>query len=74
MNLGRVLITGGAGVVGSTIADHAVRAGAEEVVVFDVVFHQAAIPHHAVCVEPNGIDLRIAALRGLSSVPGDRES
>jgi hypothetical protein len=54
MNVGRVLITGGAGVVGSTIADHAVRAGAEEVVVCDVVFHQAAIPHHAVCVEPNG--------------------
>jgi UDP-glucose 4-epimerase len=35
MTFGRILITGGAGVVGSTIADHAVRAGAEEIVVFD---------------------------------------
>ena len=35
MSLGRVLITGGAGVVGSTIADQVVQAGATEVVVFD---------------------------------------
>jgi UDP-glucose 4-epimerase len=35
MSLGRVLITGGAGLVGSTIADHAVRAGADEIVVLD---------------------------------------
>lgn len=35
--LGRVLITGGAGTVGSTIADHAIRAGADEVVVFDTL-------------------------------------
>jgi UDP-glucose 4-epimerase len=35
VNLDRVLITGGAGAVGSTIADHAVRSGAREVVVFD---------------------------------------
>jgi UDP-glucose 4-epimerase len=31
------LITGGAGTVGSTIADHALRAGADEVVVFDTL-------------------------------------
>jgi UDP-glucose 4-epimerase len=35
--LGRVLVTGGAGTVGSTIVDHAVRAGATEVVVFDTL-------------------------------------
>jgi len=37
MSLGRVLITGGAGVVGSAIADRVVRAGADEVVVFDTL-------------------------------------
>ena len=36
MSLGRVLITGGAGVVGSAIADRVVQAGANEVVVFDL--------------------------------------
>ena len=35
MSLGRVLITGGAGTVGSAIADAVVRAGAAEVIVFD---------------------------------------
>ena len=35
MTAERVLITGGAGVVGSTIADHLVRAGTSEIVVFD---------------------------------------
>jgi len=35
MSLGKVLITGGAGVVGSTITDQLVRAGAGEIVVFD---------------------------------------
>jgi UDP-glucose 4-epimerase len=35
MSLGKVLITGGAGVVGSTITDQLVKAGAGEIVVFD---------------------------------------
>jgi UDP-glucose 4-epimerase len=35
MSLEKVLITGGAGVVGSTITDQLVRAGAGEIVVFD---------------------------------------
>ncbi|MDK2744004.1 MAG: SDR family NAD(P)-dependent oxidoreductase [Nitrospira sp.] len=35
MNLGRVLITGGAGLIGSHIADHAIRLGAREIVVLD---------------------------------------
>ncbi len=35
MTFGRVLITGGAGLIGSTIADRLVRDGVEEIVVFD---------------------------------------
>lgn len=35
MKLGRVLITGGAGLVGSHIADQAIRSGATEIVVLD---------------------------------------
>jgi len=35
MNLGRVLITGGAGLIGSHIADHAIREGVREIVVLD---------------------------------------
>ncbi len=35
MQLGRVLITGGAGLIGSHIADHTIRAGAREIVVLD---------------------------------------
>ena len=35
MTLDRVLITGGAGLIGSHIADELLRAGASEIVVFD---------------------------------------
>lgn len=35
MSLGRVLITGGAGLIGSHIADQAIRSGVEEIVVLD---------------------------------------
>jgi UDP-glucose 4-epimerase len=75
--LGRVLVTGGAGTVGSTIVDHALAARAEHVVVFDSLARGR--PEHLVDAMASGcvtlveadigdVDALTSAMRGVDIV------